>query len=175
MKKIVIFLLAAVMITSMSTAAFGAGKDFKMPVVGIEEGNAIPDFTLVDLNGKKTNIKDYRGKVVFLNFWATWCPPCRQEMPSMETLWQKSKGKPFVILAVSVDDADTKKVADFIAKNKYTFPVFHDVTGELSQQFLIRSIPTTFILDTKGIIIEKMSGAADWSTLNVDELAKGKR
>lgn len=172
MKKIAVILSIMFL---LSISIFAANENFAMPKVGFEKGNAIPDFTVTDLKGKKTSIKDYRGKVVMLNFWATWCPPCRAEMPSMEKLWNKSKDKNFVILAVSVDQDETQKVADFIKTNKYTFPVFHDYDGKLSEMFLVRSIPTTYILDKDGVILSKDSGAQDWSKLDVEAISKIKK
>lgn len=169
---------AGVIMTIFIIFAVGLFADtskFAMPKVGYEEGNVIPDFNLVDLNGKKVSIKNYRGKAVMLNFWATWCPPCRGEMPSMEVLWNKSKDKKFVILAVSVDQKKTSDVVKFIKENEYTFPVFHDISGELSEMFLVRSIPTTYLLDGNGVIVSKESGARDWSDLDVDKLLAGKK
>ena len=92
-----------------------------------------------DLNGVEQSLATYQGKPMVVNFWATWCPPCRAEMPSMETLWNKNKNNNFVILAVSVDREKTSKVADFIKTNKYTFQIFHDTNGKLAQMFLINN------------------------------------
>lgn len=163
MKKIV--LLAVLLLLSVSV--FAENKKKSVPTVGYEIGNVLPDFSVTDLNGKSKNIKEFRGKTVMLNFWATWCPPCRAEMPSMEKLWNKSKNKNFVIVAVSVDESSTSKVTEFIKKNKYTFPVFHDVSGKLAEMFLIRSIPTTYIVDKSGVIVSKYLGAEDWSKLEI--------
>ena len=164
MKKIVLLLTALFL---LSISVFGESQKKVMPTVGYEIGNIIPDFSVTDLNGKSKNIKEFRGKTVMLNFWATWCPPCRAEMPSMEKLWNKSKNKKFVIIAVSVDQSPTSKVAEFIKTNKYTFPVFHDANGKLAEMFLIRSIPTTYIVDKSGVILSKTMGAEDWSKLEV--------
>ena len=164
MKKIVLLLTALFL---LSISAFGENQKKATPKVGYEIGNIIPDFSVTDLNGKSKNIKEFRGKTVMLNFWATWCPPCRAEMPSMEKLWNKSKNKNFVIIAVSVDQSPTSKVAEFIKTNKYTFPVFHDANGKLAEMFLIRSIPTTYIVDKSGVILSKTMGAEDWSKLEV--------
>ena len=164
MKKIVLLLTALFL---LSISAFGENQKKPTPKVGYEIGNIIPDFSITDLNGKSKSIKEFRGKTVMLNFWATWCPPCRAEMPSMEKLWNKSKNKNFVIIAVSVDQSPTSKVAEFIKTNKYTFPVFHDANGKLAAMFLIRSIPTTYIVDKSGVILSKTRGAEDWSKLEL--------
>lgn len=164
MKKIVLLLTVLLL---LSAPVFAVNQKKSVAKVGFEVGEILPDFSMTDLNGKTKNLKDFRGKTVMLNFWATWCPPCRAEMPSMETLWNKNKNKDFVILAVSVDREKTSKVADFIKANKYTFPVFHDTNGKLAQMFLIRSIPTTYILDKSGVILSKKMGAEDWSKLEI--------
>lgn len=130
--------------------------------VGIEKGNVLPDFELYDLNGNKQEIKDYLGKNIILNFWATWCPPCRKEMPSIEKLYNDTKDTDLLILAVSVDDSSTEKVSKFIKENNYTFKIFHDKKKELGNKFLIRSIPTTYVIDKQGRIKDKVIGAIDW-------------
>lgn len=140
--------------------------------VGIEKGNKIPDVEIVNLMGGKQNLSQYKGKVVLLNFWATWCPPCRQEMPSMEEIYKNKDMKNFEIIAISVDREKTDKVSDFIIENKYSFPVFHDVTGKIAQRFLINSIPQTYIINEDGIIVDKITGAFDWNKLNIDSYKK---
>ncbi len=140
--------------------------------VGIEKGNKIPDFTLINLLGGTEKFYDHKGKLILLNFWATWCPPCRQEMPSMEKLYQNKNGRNFEIIAISLDKKPTKDVEDFIANHNYNFPVYHDTKNELGRKFLIQSIPQTFIVDQDGIIIDKITGAFDWTKIDVDTLIK---
>lgn len=128
-----------------------------------EKGEIAADVTLHGLDGKTVTLSQFKGKVVMLNFWATWCPPCREEMPSMEALYQKVKGNPdFVILAVSIDkEADTVK--DFMKKNNYTLPVFHDPNQEAGAVYGITGVPETFLIDKKGMIAEKVIGPLDWT------------
>lgn len=140
---------------------------------GIEKGNKIPDFNLTNLLGGTQSINDYKGKLILLNFWATWCPPCRHEMPSMENLYKNKNNRNFEILAVSVDRDSTNKVSDFIIKNNYSFPVFHDTKGSVADKFLITSIPQTYIINEEGIILEKITGAFDWEKLDIDAYIKG--
>ncbi len=121
------------------------------------------DFTLPDLEGHKVSLSDYKGKIVFLNFWATWCPPCRQEMPSMQTLYEKLKGEDFEMLAVSIDKPGKSVVKPFVEKRGYTFKTLLDPKGKVASQYRIVSIPTTFIIDKDGKIIDKVIGAKDWS------------
>lgn len=128
-----------------------------------QEGNVAPDFTLPNLSGNEVELSDFRGKVIFLNFWATWCPPCRGEMPSMEALYQRLKGGDFQMLAVSVDRRGNSVVGPFAQEFKLTFPILLDLTGRVGSIYGVRGIPTTFILDKKGIIVEKVVGAKDWA------------
>ncbi|GAI00918.1 unnamed protein product, partial [marine sediment metagenome] len=105
-------------------------KDF-FSSLGIQKINPpvkAKDFTLEDLKRSAVSLRDFEGKVIFLNFWATWCPPCRIEMPAMEKLWQKFKDEDFVILAVDLREA-REKVSSFIKENGYTFPVLLDSRG----------------------------------------------
>ena len=127
-------------------------------------GSLAPDFILKDLDGKKVRLSDYRGKIVFLNFWATWCPPCRAEMPSMEKLNGKMNGTDFIIFAVSIDTSSPERVANFIEKNGYTFDILHDSDQAVAKNYLVMGIPTTYIIDKKGIIVEKSVGAEMWDT-----------
>jgi len=121
------------------------------------------DFSLPDLSGKVVKLSDFRGKVVFLNFWATWCPPCRAEMPSMQNLYEKLKGKDFEMLAVSLDRPGKSAVKPFIEERNYTFRVLLDSSGKVAARYGIVSIPTTYIINKEGKIVDKIIGARDWS------------
>ncbi len=116
------------------------------------------DFTLEDLDGKKVTLSQLKGKRVFLNFWATWCPPCKAEMPDIEKLYQETKDSDLVILAVNVGE-DKKTVQDFISKNNYNFPVLLDVKGEVSQLYQVSGIPTSYFIDTNGLLDNGTTGA----------------
>ena len=122
------------------------------------------DFTLEDLNGNKVTLSQLKGKKVYLNFWATWCPPCKEEMPDIEKLYQETKDSDLVILAVSVD-TDKKTVEDFIAKNKYNFPVLLDVKGEVSQLYQVSGIPTSYFIDTDGILNGGTTGGIPFESM----------
>ena len=119
------------------------------------------DSNFVDLESNTKSISDYNGKVIFLNLWATWCPPCREEMPSMEKLYRQFKDKDFVILAVSAGE-DQKTVKKFLEKNSYTFPIFTDYRNATAGQYGTGSIPTTYIIDKKGYIVARFVGGRDW-------------
>ena len=129
------------------------------------------DFKLSDLDGNEVSLSNYQGKVIMLNFWATWCPPCRNEMPSMESLYKKMEDNNFIILAINIQE-NISAVKDFIQKNKYTFPVILDETGTTSVKYQIRSIPTTYIIDTKGKIAGVYTGSRDWNSSDVVNILK---
>jgi thiol-disulfide isomerase/thioredoxin len=128
------------------------------------KGNPIaPNFSLEDLHGKKVDLKQFKGKVVFLNFWATWCGPCKEEMPSMEALCEKFKGNPFIFLTISVDYEEKKKVKEFIDKHRYTFPVLIDPKCFTLDLYGVKGIPTTILIDKKGNMIGRSVGPKDWN------------
>lgn len=128
-------------------------------------GMLAPSFTLKNLEGKEVHLEDYRGKKVMLNFWATWCPPCKEEMPGMEKLYNEHE---IEILAVNLDPQND--VRGFIERNNLTFPVLLDVHGTTQQTYSIISIPTTFIIDENGIIVEKHIGVM--SVRQMEELIR---
>ena len=109
------------------------------------------DFTLADLNGKNWTLSDLKGKVVLVNFWATWCPPCRKEMPDLETLYRRFEPQGFVILGISDENAAT--VSPFIAQQGITYPVLLDPGRNVNQLFQIAGIPKSFVYDREGKIV----------------------
>lgn len=125
-------------------------------------GSAAIDFTLPDISGKQRSLKEFKGKVVFLNFWATWCKTCEEEMPSMQALYGSLNGMPFEIVAVSVDSEGPEKVEAFAKKYNLTFPVLHDRNGRLKEIYKTTGVPETFIIDQNGIIAEKVVGPKNW-------------
>ena len=117
-----------------------------------------PDFTLKDLEGNTVSLSDYIGKNVYINFFATWCPPCRDEMPEIEKIYQKYKDEGIVVLAVDLgEDRDTVK--SFIEENKYNFKVLLDSDQNVAEQYNITSIPVSVFIDKKGNIAAKQVGA----------------
>lgn len=109
------------------------------------------DFTLRDLRGKSWTLKELRGQVVLVNFWATWCPPCRKEMPDLDALYQRFQGQGLVVLAIS--DEDAGKVKPFIEERKIQYPVLLDPGRKVNQQFQVEGIPKTFLYDRKGKLV----------------------
>ena len=123
----------------------------------------IGEVSFQSLGGGTVKLSELRGKVVLLNFWATWCPPCRAEMPALDELWKRDKGKAFVIVGVSVGEAP-KTVKDFIGKQGYGYPIFVDPSGELGSMFGARSIPTTYVIDKAGAVIAGKVGGAEYDS-----------
>ena len=109
------------------------------------------DFTLADLQGKAWHLQDLRGQVVLVNFWATWCPPCRKEMPDLDALYNKFKDRGFVVLAIS--DEEAAKVSPFIAQRKISYPVLLDPGRKVNDAFIVEGIPKSFVYDRGGKMV----------------------
>jgi peroxiredoxin len=124
-----------------------------------------PDFALADLSGRAIRLSSLRGKVVLVNLWATWCPPCRDEMPSMERLYQRFRDRGMELLAVSQDDAGARqKVADFVQDLGVTFPVLLDPEREVGSRYGVWGYPETFVLDREGRVVERVIGPRAWDS-----------
>jgi len=131
-----------------------------------------PDFSLLDEDGKIHRLSDYKGKPLILNFWATWCPPCREELPSMNRAWKKIKDEGIEMIAVNVgEDEDT--VFAFTAEYPIDFQVLFDESGEIIKKWSVRGLPTTFILDIRGHIVYRATGGREWDAEELlDEVRK---
>src|SRR5277367_6859883 len=136
----------------------------------VAAGGQAADFKLEKLDGTTVSLDSLRGKVVFLNVWATWCEPCREEMPSMQTLYDDFKGnKDFVMLAVSQDVKGRAAVAPYVAKNGYHFTILLDPENKIGETYDVSGVPETFIIDRKGQIVAHHMGAFDWSRPDVKD------
>ncbi len=128
-------------------------------------GMPAPDFTLRDLDGKEYRLSEFRGKVVFLNFWATWCPPCRSEIPSLNMLNEKLKGDSFIMMGISIDRDEPEKIRSFSREFGINFIILHDRDGKVSYNLYgITGVPETIIIDKKGKVVMKIIGARDWTS-----------
>jgi len=125
--------------------------------------NTPVDISLQDINGSTIRLVDFRGKIVFLNFWTTWCAECKVEMPSMEALHRRLKDKKFVMISINIQEP-AQLVKAFFEKNKLTFTALLDSSGDVMKQFALRGIPATFILDQEGKIIGKALGSRKWNS-----------
>ncbi len=130
-------------------------------------GKVAPDFELPGLDERTVRLSDFRGKVVFLNFWATWCKPCREEMPSMEILYKNFERDDLVVLAVSIDRVTTKKdIPTFVKSMSLTFPILVDSWGQTDKRYKLMGVPETYIIDQQGVLREKVIGPRDWTVLD---------
>jgi len=125
-------------------------------------GSIAPDFSLQDMQGRQVQLSDLRGKVVIVNFWATWCPPCRAEMPSMEALHLAFKEDDLVLLAINVEEDAHELVENFLKKNPYNFPILLDAETEVQQGYGVFQFPESFIIDRNGVVVKKIIGAVNW-------------
>ena len=130
----------------------------------VKEGENAPNFTLKNLDGKEISLSEFRGKHVLVNFWATWCGPCKIEMPSLEVLYERFKDKNFALLAISNDMFGANIVKPFVKAHKINFTVLLDQRLKVSNAFGVVSLPTTFMIDPQGKIIGALFGAEDWVT-----------
>ena len=123
------------------------------------------------LKGDPVKVRDFTGKITLLNFWATWCPPCRAEMPSIERLYQQMSGTNFRIVAIDAGE-QRAQVASFIEKNKYTFPIYLDESNALSSIFAARGIPSTYLVNKEGKVIAARIGAMEYDQAELIKLLK---
>jgi peroxiredoxin len=141
--------------------------------VVLEPGAQAPDFAAVDLaTAAPASLATYRGQVLLLNVWATWCHPCRLEMPSMERLHRRLAGTDFRVVAVSVDREGPRVVRDFVREFGLTFDVLHDRGGEIERRYQTTGVPESFVIDRRGVIVQKVVGAADWDSPETEALIR---
>lgn len=159
----VLFAGAMLLLAGVGTFAFRVGARGDLGLV--ELGTQAPEFKAYALDQAKTpkTLASYKGQVVLLNVWATWCEPCKVEMPSMEKLHQLYGGKGLHIVAVSIDGPGKERdVAGYVRKNGYTFEVLHDPDGEIQRTYQTTGVPESFVIDKDGKILRKVIGAEDW-------------
>ena len=142
-------------------------------VNSVAVGDVAPDFQLEDTKGKKVSLSELRGKVVMVNLWATWCPPCIEEMPSMERLHEVMAGEDFVMLAINTEQNGRTVVPEFLQKTPYTFPILYDDKGVVQKLYGVYKFPESFIVGKDGKVVEKIIGPLDWSSLKTINYLKG--
>lgn len=149
--------------------ALGLAVYFQQTRSLTQSGYQAPDFRLSDLSGREYRLADLRGNVVFLNVWATWCPPCRDEMPSMEQLHRRLAGRDFVMLAVSEDANGREAVEPFVRQLGLSFPVLLDPEGVIPKRYGVTGYPETFIIDRSGRVIQHLKGPENWASEQVQD------
>lgn len=155
-------LLLLLFSASIAPAFAWSERPREQPAGSLETGRTAPDFTLKSLDGDSVSLSQFRGKVVFLNFWASWCPPCRAEMPAMNRLNEVFSDRDFVMLAVNTEQ-DKGAVEDFLSRHPHDFTVLLDPRGTVQNLYQVFRFPETFLIDKEGRIVERFIGARDWS------------
>jgi len=144
--------------------ALAAGPLSKIAIAPQAERSSAPGFVAERLDGGKSALNDFKGKVVLLNFWATWCMPCRKEMPSMQALWQKYSEKDLLVVAISIDEGAKSQVASFIKRLKLGFPILLDPEGKVSDLYKVSGLPASYLIDRDGKLISHIVGSEDWAS-----------
>lgn len=147
--------------SSLSDTARRTLRDIGFVPAGLDASDVILE--LRDLEGNVHRLRDYRGRWVLVNFWATWCPPCRMEMPSMQDLWADFSEDPFVLLAVNLQE-DPERVRSFTRRYGLAFPMLLDETGRVSRRFRVRGVPETWLIDPSGVPRARLQGPHRWNT-----------
>jgi peroxiredoxin len=126
-------------------------------------GTPLADFTLPDMQGHAVQLAALRGKVVFVNVWATWCPPCVEEMPTIQLLYERLHGRGLEVLAVSLDALGAQVVEPFMQSHRLSFPTLLDTKNLVQRLYRTTGVPESFIVDKRGILVEKVVGPRDWA------------
>jgi cytochrome c biogenesis protein CcmG, thiol:disulfide interchange protein DsbE len=131
----------------------------------VEINHPAPNFRAIDLATRDSaSLEDYRGSVTLVNIWATWCLPCRDEMPSMQKLYDSLASRCFRIAAISIDEGSPEDVSAFAEKYGLTFDILHDRSGQVERLYQTTGVPESFLLDRRGILVKRVIGAHDWSS-----------
>lgn len=159
------FILYCLLITAACLLVAGCSKkESAQGVAVIKEKSPAPDITVNSLKNVPLKLSDLKGKVVLLNFWATWCPPCREEIPSMMKLNSSMAGKPFQMVAVSIDEGGVPAIEAFFKESGFNLPVYTDPDGKAAGVYGITGVPETFVIDKNGILVKKVIGPLAWDS-----------
>jgi thiol-disulfide isomerase/thioredoxin len=148
-------------------------KEPAQSVAVVRENSPAPGVTVNSLKSVPLNLSDLKGKVVLLNFWATWCPPCREEIPSMMKLNKIMTGKPFQMVAVSIDEGGLPAIEAFFKESGFTLPAYTDPDGKAAKIYGITGVPETFVIDKKGILVKKFIGPLPWDSPEIISFLEG--
>ena len=165
MSRILIILL----LTALS--AFSSAQQAGTGLTKIPGTSPAADFLLTDLDGNQHRLSDYRGQVVIINFWATWCPPCRDEMPSMQRAWEQLEKEDILMLGINVGE-DEDIIFQFTASYPVEFPLLMDRDSKVINQWPVNGLPTTFVVDPKGEIVYRAIGGREWDDPQLLDLVR---
>jgi len=170
-KKAFLFIVLAVLVL-LGILFFAGQRGGKGPAI-VREGDRAPEFRLAALDGRNVSLSSLRGKVVMVHFWATWCPPCVDELPILDRFARARTGSDLEVLAVSVDEGGAAAVGPFLQRNRISLPVLLDPDRAVSTSYGTFKYPETYLVDRQGVIRRKIIGAADWSQPGAAELIAG--
>jgi cytochrome c biogenesis protein CcmG/thiol:disulfide interchange protein DsbE len=159
--------VACIVLAVVSAVAYGATRYLRKELFPVELGSKAPEFKAftIDSVPREKSLADYRGQVLMINVWATWCLPCRVEMPSIEALNKEYAPKGLKVVAVSIDDPGTEPaIRAFVKQYGLTFEVLHDPQGKISDLYDVTGYPETFIVGKDGVIRKKLMSATDWNS-----------
>jgi peroxiredoxin len=165
----VLVMALALLLDGRGTAA----KEHLLQAMGMAKMPAqpAPDFTLPSVDGRQISLRQYRGKVVFLNFWATWCIPCREEMPAMEHLYQAYRDQDLVVLAIALKES-AEQVRAFFEKHRLSFPSLLDSQGAVFRAYSVTGMPTTYLIGRDGTLLSRGVGGRDWTRAEAHALIR---
>ncbi len=171
------WLIVAVVVVALGAALYAATQTFGADLFPVAPGSKAPDFqaaTMVEGVPKTKGIGDYRGQVVLLNLWATWCGPCKQEMPGIQALHDSLGPQGLRVVAVSVDDPGFESaIRTFVAEHKLTFEILHEGSGKIERDYQTSGVPETFLIGKDGVIRKRVIGAAAWNSEGNKSLVRG--
>lgn len=157
-----------ILTVSCSVQEIPKSRDISGPAV---KGQLAPQFHVKDRNGQMHSLNDFRGKVVLVNFWATWCPPCIEEMPSMDNLQKKLDEEKFAVIAISVDDS-WDPVDAYIKSSNLDLNIYSDFEGKVAKLYGTHKVPETYILSKEGTVVRKIMGVIDWTSPQIVSFLK---
>jgi thiol-disulfide isomerase/thioredoxin len=169
-QRFIYFLLTVALLTLSACSKPESAKKLS----SAKENGPAPEISVTSISdGSVQKLSGLKGKVVLLNFWATWCPPCREEIPSMMKLNKSMAGKPFQMLAVSIDEGGKPAIDAFFKETGFMLPTYQDAEGNAAKLFGITGVPETFIIDKQGIVVKKIIGGLAWDSTEVASFLEG--
>ena len=172
MKRLALYslILSVVVMTVMGCSK---KNESVQSVDGVKEKSPAPEVTVNSLKNVPLKLSDLKGKVVLLNFWATWCPPCREEIPSMIKLNSAMSGKPFQMVAISIDDGGVPAIEAFFKESGFVLPAYTDPDGKATKIYGVTGVPETFVIDKNGILVKKVIGPLAWDSAETISFLEG--